>query len=411
MSLFYSENFASAAAAGTDWRDTSKNVLEKLENVRQERAGHFNLGFLYISDHLADDAVSIFNLFRSVLGIENWVGSVGMGVIGCGEAFVDKPAIAAMIASFPSQKFCVFPAQGDEAIQQESVKEWFKHNVPILTLVHGDPLAQQDPAELLRELEKSTGAFLVGGLTSSRSSHLQIANAICENSISGVFFDETIEVATTLSQGCEIFSPFHTITRADQNIIFELDGKRALTVFQDALRHMAAEKLGKKPEQFVAELKSVESSERVPQEFEALFQGQIHVALPVSQSDQRDFLVRNITGIDVNENAFSISDEVSVGQRLVFVTRNDRTVSADIERTLVALKDRVTQQRGVFAPKGGIYISCVARGFPAVPDSRKGEISILQEIIGNVPLAGFYAGGEINKARLYGYTGILILFF
>ena len=64
MSLYTSSQFAAASATGTDWRDTSKAVLEKLEEVRTD--GHqFNFGFLYITDHLADDAQSILNLFKS----------------------------------------------------------------------------------------------------------------------------------------------------------------------------------------------------------------------------------------------------------------------------------------------------------------------------------------------------------
>jgi small ligand-binding sensory domain FIST len=32
------------------------------------------------------------------------------------------------------------------------------------------------------------------------------------------------------------------------------------------------------------------------------------------------------------------------------------------------------------------------------------------EQLGDFPLVGFYAGGEISNARLYGYTGVLVLF-
>ena len=104
MSLFTSSSFASAAASGTDWRDTAKTVLEMLEEAKTP--GHdFNFGFLYISDHLSEDAVSILNLFKSVLNIENWVGEIGLGIAGCGERFVDQPAISAMIGHFDEEDF------------------------------------------------------------------------------------------------------------------------------------------------------------------------------------------------------------------------------------------------------------------------------------------------------------------
>ena len=46
--------FASAAATGQDWRTTVKACLDKLGPV-----DGCNLGFLYVSDALAADAVSI----------------------------------------------------------------------------------------------------------------------------------------------------------------------------------------------------------------------------------------------------------------------------------------------------------------------------------------------------------------
>jgi small ligand-binding sensory domain FIST len=37
-------------------------------------------------------------------------------------------------------------------------------------------------------------------------------------------------------------------------------------------------------------------------------------------------------------------------------------------------------------------------------------MKLVQELLGEVPLAGFYANGEISHNRLYAYTGVLTLF-
>lgn len=411
MSLFTSSTFSSAAASGSDWRDTSKAVLEKLEGVRGEHAQKYNIGFLYISDYLADDATSILNLFRSVLGVENWIGSVGMGVIGSGEAFVDKPAIAALVGHIPEDQFCIFPNLPDEpAARQKDVKEWMATHVPMVSFVHADPLADDNPMAILRDLERTSGAFIVGGLSSSRSYHYQFANAVCENSVCGAFFDQSVPIVTTLSQGCEPISDFHTITKVHENVVFELDGKRALDVFQDDMRALAAKKMGKTIGDFVAELTTISSSDDVPKEFSSLFRGQIHVALPFVESDQNDFMVRDIMGIDADSGTFVVSENISAGNRLLFVERDEKTVAGDLSRNLVALRERVIAQYGSFQPKAGVYISCIVRGYEPDGGTEHAEVSLIREIIGEIPLAGFYAGGEINNARLYGYTGVLILF-
>ena len=423
MPLFTSTSFASTSASGTDWRDTSKKVLEQLESVRQN-PDSFNFGFIYISDHLAEDATSIFNLFKSVLKIDNWVGSIGMGVIGCGKSYVDMPAISAMVGKFPEDSFCVFPADedaqdseassddnADELSLQDNVKAWLASNTPMLTLVHGDPMAIHDPQTFLRELESTTNSFLVGGLTSSRSKHYQIANGVRHNAVSGVFFADSVPVSTTLSQGCAPISGLHTITKSDEFTILELDDRRTLDVFQDDLRILAAKKLGKDPDEFIGDLKSMEASDYIPKEFKSLFKGQVHVALPFSQSDQKDYMVRNITGIDPDEGSISISENVTTGAHITFVERDEKSVAADLSRTLVALRKRVQAERGCFEPKAALYVSCVARGFSEKTSNSEDEMHLIKDIIGDIPLTGFYAGGEINNARLYGYTGVLTLFF
>jgi small ligand-binding sensory domain FIST len=414
MSLFTSTHFASAAAQGTDWRDTSKNVLEKLESIRTQK-NSFNLGFLYISDHLADDATSILNLFRSVLGVENWVGSIGMGVLACGESYIDQPAIAALIGNFPADSFCVFPKsdefKGSEDIdEQAEVKDWLVRHSPMLTVVHADPMAQDDPTAILAKLEQSANAYVVGGLTSSRSHHYQIANNISNNAISGVFFADTIPVSTALSQGCSPIGKAHTITRGQDFTINELEGRKAIEVFQNDLQEHATKKLGVAKENFKTDLKSLAGSDRIPKEYLPLFQGQVYIALPLSLSDQKDFMVRNISNINPDEGTITITQRIATGDRVMFVQRNTDTLAEDLTKSLLQLRDRVIAERGAFLPKGGLFFSCIARGF-APPPENIDEMGLIRDVIGDIPIAGFCAGGEICNARLYGYTGILVLFF
>jgi small ligand-binding sensory domain FIST len=58
---------------------------------------------------------------------------------------------------------------------------------------------------------------------------------------------------------------------------------------------------------------------------------------------------------------------------------------------------------------GAIYVSCSGRGglhFGA-PSA---ELQIVRRALGDVPLVGFFAGGEIAHQQLYGYTGVLTVF-
>ncbi|GJL85732.1 MAG: hypothetical protein DHS20C02_15070 [Micavibrio sp.] len=410
MPLFTSSQFASASASGTDWRDTSKAILEQLETVRTS-GDNFNFGFLYISDYLADDAASILNLFRSVLGIENWTGCTGIGICGSGEEYIDQPAISAMIGYFDESEFCIFPLAGaDISLTGEHIKSWLEHNDSMLVYVHGDPTSETDPALTLRELDNTVGGYVTGGLSSARTKHVQYANDVCEGGVTGVIFSQDIKVATALSQGCTPIGAVHTVTRGAENIIRELDEEKAITVFENDLRSMAIKKIDQDHDQILIDQESLENKDAVPEEFKHLFKGEVHIAFPVSGSDQKDYLVRSITGLDPHEGSISVSQNVSSGETAMFVHRDEKTLEKDLCAMLIGLRERVQKETGSFEPKGALYVSCVARAFSDKGEKKLGEMKLIKDIIGEVPLAGFYASGETAGSRLYNYTGILTLF-
>jgi small ligand-binding sensory domain FIST len=58
---------------------------------------------------------------------------------------------------------------------------------------------------------------------------------------------------------------------------------------------------------------------------------------------------------------------------------------------------------------GAIYVSCSGRGGPHF-GAPSAELQIVRRALGDVPLVGFFAGGEIARHHLYGYTGVLTVF-
>ena len=59
--------------------------------------------------------------------------------------------------------------------------------------------------------------------------------------------------------------------------------------------------------------------------------------------------------------------------------------------------------------RGAVYISCNGRGGPHFGAPSE-ELKIVQRALGDVPLVGFFAAGEIARRHLYGYTGVLTVF-
>ncbi|MCB9988538.1 MAG: FIST C-terminal domain-containing protein [Rhodospirillales bacterium] len=394
MSLYTSEKFASASAAGTDWRDTARAVLEQLESLPADK-DHYNLGILYISDHLAEDAGSIVTLFRSVTGIEHWVGSVGMGLCATGQDYVDTPALSVMVGRFDPDQFHLFSSvtmQTEDV--RDSLTKWKRTHTPMLVLTHGTPDAENDPEQLLSTLEQETYGFVTGGFASSHNQHLHFSDELFTEGLSGVIFSQDIPVASTIAQGCVPIGPEHTVTRGREGIIETLDDRPPFEVFAEDLRLYAASR--------------AESGQAISEsDLQDLFQGQVHIAFPVPGSDQQDYMVRNINGIDPDSGLIAVAKDVRSSQRLVFVHQNIETQRAGLSRTLLALRKRITDENGIFNPQGALYISCAAR---CSGKQSTGDMEVIKEIIGEIPLTGFYANGEISNHHLYGYTGILILF-
>jgi small ligand-binding sensory domain FIST len=58
---------------------------------------------------------------------------------------------------------------------------------------------------------------------------------------------------------------------------------------------------------------------------------------------------------------------------------------------------------------GAIYVSCSGRG-GAHFGGPSAELRTVRQALGDVPLVGFFAAGEIARHHLYGYTGVLTVF-
>ena len=251
-------------------------------------------------------------------------------------------------------------------------------NAPVLGLVHGDPRNQELPA-IIRALAAAGPAFLVGGLSASRGETLQILNKTSEGGLSGVLLSSALPVATGLTQGCAPIGPVRHITSAEQNVIEEIDDRPALEVFKQDIGELLARDLRR-------------------------IGGYIFAGFPIAGSDTGDYLVRNVLSIDPERQWMAVAESVEPGDSILFCRRDHDAAEADMTRMLDGLK-----KRGGDQAKAGIYVSCLARGHNLF-GSESEELKLIQEALGDIPLVGFFANGEISNDRLYSYTGVLTLF-
>jgi len=366
--------FPYAHCSGSDWRSICDQLLGELP----ERPPG-SLAFIYIADALAADSDRIVDYLRSRSGVLNWVGSVAQGICSSGRETYEEPAIAVMLTDLGKDDYRIMPPiHEDPGEWLQSIDSWRQSNMASVAVVHGDPSHQPIP-ELIEKLADQLQGFLVGGLTSADSLQVQIADKAVGGGLSGVLLSGRVSLSTGLSQGCSLIGHKHVISEAERNIIVTLDERPALEVFK--------EEIG---EQLARNLMQVA--------------GVIFAALPVPGSDTGDYLVRNLVGVDPDNQLLAIGDIAEQGHEIQFARRDAQTARDDLVHMVESLKARLPGP-----PKGALYHTCLGRGRHQFGED-SAELKLIREHLGEVPLIGFYANGEISHRRLYGYTGVLSIF-
>jgi small ligand-binding sensory domain FIST len=349
-----------------------------------------NLGILYLSEPAAPAFPQLVRALAERTGIRCWVGGVGLGVCSAEDEIFDEPAAVVMTAVLPPDSFRIFSATDDPGAElPRRHSTWIETSQPALALVHADPRCP-DLAKAAIDVATASGAFLVGGLVSHRCARPLLARTSNEeaggeedglggNGFAGLMLAPGIAVATGLTQGCMPIGPVHRIDEARDNVVMVIDGRPALAVFTEDIGPGLASDL-----------------RRVG--------GLIFAGLPVPGSDTGDYLVRNLMAIDPGRGWLVLGAEIAAGDPIVFCRRDPESARRDMVRMVSQLAGRLSGP-----PKAGIYVSCVARG-AALFGEPGVETALIREGLGEFPLIGFFANGEISRDRLYGHTGVLTLF-
>jgi small ligand-binding sensory domain FIST len=368
------DRFISAHAQAENWAAAVDGCVAQLG----AGAADANFGFVYATDTLADDMTRIVGRLPRATGVRDWVGTVGIGICAPGREYYEAPALSLMFCRFPEHSYRIFcmDGQGNGPGLAHSA-EWMDSRRVPLAIVHGDPNSPQLPGLLNSLLGRMNDGFLTGGLSSSRGRHVQVAGVVTPGPLSGVLLSDEVAASVRLSQGCSPIGARHTITMCENEYIVALDERPALDVLKEDVGDVLAQDIRR-------------------------IGGYIFAGLPIRGTDTGDYLVRHITGFDPSHGVIAIADQVETGDQLIFCRRDPQTAYDDL---VGMLRNMRTDK----PPRGAVYFSCTGRGAAQFgPDSR--ELRTIADVLGDVPLTGFFCSGEIYHCRLYGYTGVLTLF-
>lgn len=368
--------FAYAHSNIGQWMEAVQDCVRQLQPV----SAAANLGFIYVTDLYANRLSDMLAQLREQTGVAHWVGSVGIGVCVTGQEYLDESAMVVMLGEFADDAFRVFAPVTDAARVAEDLDGFTVYGQPAYyALVHGDARNAEIPELITATAAGMATGFITGGVTSSRFQSLQVADEVVHGGLSGVMFTEAVTVMTRLTQGVTPIGPRHTVTASHENILITLDNRPALDVLYEDIGEILARDLSRAA-------------------------GYIFAALSIPGCDGRDYLVRNLIGADTTERLVAISETIPAVAEVLFCRRDAGAAQADMVAMLADLQASLTTP-----PRGAVYYSCLGRG-ESLFGAKSAELALIQQTLGDVPLVGFFANGEISHDRLYGYTGVLTLF-
>jgi small ligand-binding sensory domain FIST len=367
-------------------------------------AGPLTLGFVYFTDAYAAHATALLAALRQRWPTVAWVGSVGVGVAAGAVEYIDEPALVLMLAALPTGRFEVF--SGARKLHRIE---------PYTALVHADP-ATPDLADLVAEMsDRTASGYLFGGLASSRSVGVHVADGVWQGGLSGVAFTQDVALISRVTQGCQPLGPTRTVTACERNVVTALDGQPALACL---LGDLGIQNLGD-PRQVVPRLRATLVGVTGAHDAVLVRPGQFGT----------ETLVRNLIGLDPARNALAVAQALEPGMKIAFCERDVAAARRDLVRICSEIREELESHNEPLAVQvsssgpgpaerprrmlGALYVSCSGRGGPHF-GGPSAELKIVQHALAGdgpeVPLVGFFAAGEIARYHLYGYTGVLTVF-
>lgn len=378
--------FASAHATHPLPQMAMALAAAQIDAQRAESGLQPTLGWLYLSARFVSAAEVLLDEARQRWPGVDWVGCSAIGLIaGEAEYFDDEPALALMLAELPREQFRVFSGAAPLA-------RWPAE----LAQVHADA-AEPELGELLQDMASHTrNGYLFGGLPSSQPTEagVQVANGIWRGGLSGVAFGPGIEIISRVSQGCQPLGEEREVSDCDGNLLLALDGEPALDLL---LQDLALPVLTEADDWR-------EALPRLRQTLAGLRRTALS-AQPRLHAFGPEVMVRHLVGIDPARHGVAIGERLHQGDHLSFCQRNREAARRDLVRICAELRELAGERPML----GAVYVSCAGRGGPHF-GSPSAEARIVRHALGEVPLVGFFAAGEIAHQHLYGYTGVLSVF-
>jgi small ligand-binding sensory domain FIST len=370
--------------------DAGQAAVDAAAHARDELAGEApSLAVLLASRPHTDKAADVLGAVQEVLEPPELIGCVAQTIVAGRHEMEDEAAVAVWLAA----------GLAAETFQLDFVRTGsgglitgyrFDTTVHDLHLLLPDPYTF--PSHLLIEHLNTDlpGTTVVGGVVSGArgpgNTRLFRNHDVLTSGLVGVRLPG-MHAIPIVSQGCRPIGHPYTVTGAQDLVITELAGRPPLQRLQEIVAGLPRDE-----------------QDLVSNGLQIGIVVDEHLAIP----GQGDFLIRGVLGVDPATGAIEIGGVVEVGATVQFQVRDavgaDKDLRLTVERAAAELPGR---------PVGALLFTCNGRGrrMFGVADH---DASTIGDLLGGIPLAGFFAGGEVGpiagRNAMHAFTASMALF-
>ena len=402
--------WASAISTSASLEAAVKEVVE--QTTQQLGESKPNLALVFVSIAFASEYGRLLPLLKEKLSVECIVGCSGSGVIGMSDEFPEEveegAAIALTLAHLPNVDIRAFHLTAADLPDLDAPPgRWIDLvGTPAAAkpsfIVLADPFSS-GTSEFLQGMDFAyPGSAKVGGLAGvesfNRSSGLFCNDKMYREGLVGVALSGEIVVDTIVAQGCRPIGELYRVSEGDRNIVLKLE--------QDDE--------GAKPQTPLEVLQDIFQS--MDEEERELAQNALFICVAQSgfkpSLTRRDFLIRNLVGVDPRNGSIAVADKIRAGMRIQFHMRDAQTSAEDLENLLrryrvESLESKMGNEGA--SPVGALLFSCTGRG-EGLYGEPNFDSDMFEQYLGPLPIGGFFCNGEIGPVGattfLHGFTSV-----
>lgn len=362
----------------------------------QAMDGPTDLVLVFASFHHREALEEAISDIRQTLSPKTIIGLTTESVVGCDlelEGVAGISSIALRMPSVTLTPWTTSPKKPVPISRPEEIPDWIGLQQDTkAVLFFADPFTTPI-TRLLPALVNCRGENnplpIIGGMASGASqatyNRIVVDDKGMHSGGVGLTLSGSIDFECIVSQGCRPIGKPMIVTKVAGNVVLELGGVPALDVLNELAR------------------------ESNPND-RALLEGGLLLGSVIDENRDHfgrgDFLIRSVLGIDRKQKGIAAGEFYRLGKTVQFHVRDAQAAVEDLQLLLDA------QHLGT-QPFAGLLVTCNGRGRNLFHEEDH-DLTIIRQRIGDVPISGFFAAGEIGpiggRSFLHGHTACLTLF-